>query len=581
LIDWQPWNDDAFAKAQAENKPVLLAISAVWCHWCHVMDETSYSDTDVVRIINEHYVAVRVDSDHRPDINSRYNVGGWPTTAFLTGHGGLIAGATYLPPDQLLAMLMEVQQAYREDRPQVYDHARDLLRLRREKASRVTAGVEIAPSLVDRAARSLAGAYDATNGGFGEDPKFPNAPVVAFLLHLARTTGEEFYRAMLTKTLDRMAATSVFDSDEGGFFRHCVNADWSGAQWEKLLEDNLRLAQVYADAWLLVGHESYKDVANRALDYVLNSLLDSSGIGFRGSQGAHSEYFGLPLSSRQTQPPPPVDPSCYSDTNGLAVSCLLDASYKLARPELKDTALQVLKRLDSFAQSGSVSHVYSDKGMSQVPGFLCDWAYLLNALLAAHGHTAQEVYLTRAKSVAAEMVDRFFDEQNGGFFDVEAGSPAVGYLQVREKPLADNLAAALGLSKLHQTTRDSDYRQLAEATLSAFAETYREHGEFAAAYGAAVDHWLNSAVEITIEGPEQDESTRAMVQAAARLSHPNLDIKPVLDKATGPPARAHICLDTVCLPPVTDPAELAASVTSVFETQDSPFENIFERFPGL
>ena len=105
LIDWQPWGPAAFAKAQEEDKPVLLSISAVWCYWCHVMDETTYTDPDVQEIIRENFVAVRVDNDHRPDINSRYNVGGWPTTGFLTGHGGLIGGATYLPPDQLISMM--------------------------------------------------------------------------------------------------------------------------------------------------------------------------------------------------------------------------------------------------------------------------------------------------------------------------------------------------------------------------------------------------------------------------------------------------------------------------------------------
>ena len=118
LIHWLPWSAEAFSKAQEENKPVLLAVSAVWCYWCHVMDETSYSDPDVADFIARHFIAVRVDSDHRPDINARYNVGGWPTTAFLTGHGGFIGAATYLPPDQLLAMLAEVKEAYREDKPQ-------------------------------------------------------------------------------------------------------------------------------------------------------------------------------------------------------------------------------------------------------------------------------------------------------------------------------------------------------------------------------------------------------------------------------------------------------------------------------
>ena len=584
-IDWRPWGEEAFAIAQKESKPVLLAVSAVWCYWCHVMDETSYSDADVADFINQHFVAVRVDSDHRPDINARYNVGGWPTTAFLTGHGGFIGGATYLPPDQFLAMLAEVREAYREDRPKVYEHAREMLRLRKEQAARVAAGPEVVPSLLDRAARTVAGAYDAANGGFGEEPKFPNAPVLALLTHLVRTTREDFYRAMLRKTLDRMAESSIWDKEEGGFFRYCAKADWSEAQWEKLLEDNLNLARVYLDAWHLLDNDRYREVAEGALDYVLNHLLDEETPALHGSQGAHSQYFALPLSARREQPVPPVDPSCYAGVNALAVPLLLEASWMLGRPPLRTLALDILAVLDSEVEGARLSHVYnsaqSPTRSNEVPAFLGDWAHLLNALLAAHAHTAQESYLERAKSVALEVVDRFFDESKGGFFDAEADPRAVGYLQLREKPLADNLTAVLGLLKLNQAAKNDDYRPLAEATLSAFSETYRQHGEFAGAYGLLVDLWLNAPVEITIEGAPEDSSTLKMLRASAALPYPHLEIRPLLAQSFQPPAKAYICLDTVCLPPVSDAGELAETVDSMVSDQTSPIENIFQQFPGL
>ena len=581
LIDWRPWHSGAFEKAQEENKPVLLAISAVWCYWCHVMDETTYSDPDVCRVINEHYVAVRVDSDHRPDVNSRYNIGGWPTTAFLTAHGGLITGATYLPSDQFLAMLMEVREAYQEDRPKMYEHARDLLRLRREEVAKVKAGPEITAALVSQAARGAAGSYDPVNGGFGTEPKFPNAPVLGFLTHLVRTTGEDFYRAMLVKTLDRMAQGSIFDAEEGGFFRYSVQEDWSGAQWEKLLEDNLNLAQVYTDAWLLLEDDSYRRVAERCVDFVEAHLLDRDTLGLRGSQGAHSDYFGLSLAARREAGPPPRDPSCYTSSNALAVEALLGLSAKLGRPGLADTALAVLDTLDAGAAVGNLTHVFGEKGPAAGPAFLGDWAHLLNALLAAHGHTSDGRYLERAESVGRQMVDRFFDETNGGFFDTEADGEAIGYLQVREKPLGDNLAAALGLMKLHRTTGNADYRGLAEATISGFAETYRKHGEFAPAYGLAVDLWLNSPVEITVEGPPRSAATTEMLQAAWRLSYPHLEVRPALQEDGQSPARAHVCVDTVCLPPVTDPAELAPAVSGATSSQAAAFQNVFDLFPGL
>ena len=339
--------------------------------------------------------------------------------------------------------------------------------------------------------------------------------------------------------------------------------------------------RVYLDAWHLLDNDSYREVAERTLDYVLNHLLDDTTPALHGSQGAHSQYFALPLSARQEQPIPPVDPSCYVGSNALAVSLLLEASWMLSRPRLRGLALDLLAKLDTEAQEGGLSHVYNSAQSGEAPAFLGDWAQLLNALLAAHGHTAQESYLERAKSVALEMVDRFVDQHNGGFFDIEADPQAVGYLQLREKPLADNLIAALGLLKLNQAAKNDDYGSLAEATLSAFAETYREHGELAGTYGLLVDLWLNAPVEVTIEGAPDDPSTLKMLRAAAALPQPHLEIKPLLAQNFQPPAKAFICLETVCLPPVSDPGELAETVNSMVSDQTNPIENIFQRFPGL
>ena len=577
-IHWFPWGETAFAKAQEETKPVLLSVSAVWCYWCHVMDESTYSDPDVARYINQHFIAIRVDNDHRPDINLRYNVGGWPTTALLTGHGGLIGGATYLPPDQLLSMLAEVQRAYQEQKPQLYEQARSLLRQRREHVGRVAADRQVDKSLVDRIARSVAGTYDAHHGGFGSEPKFPNAPVLGFLVHLLRTTGEDFYRVMLEKTLDRMADGEIFDQEEGGFFRHCAKPDWSAAQHEKMLEDNLALARVYLDAYLLLDKEQYRQITCRIIDYMLDHLYNDQVPGFHGSQGAHSDYFALPLISRRGQPSPPVDSSLYVNWNAQAVSLLLDASWMLPRPDLARIALGILETIDAMAHEGRLSHVYTEAGPTEGLAFLTDWAYLLNALLDTYNYTSQERYLERARSVAAELTGRFSDAANSGFFDIVEEKEPLGYLHVREKPLPENVAAALALLKLHRITRDVNYRQLAQGALSAYVEAHRDYGEFAASYAVAVDLFLNSQLEITIEGHPEDATTRAMLLAAAQVSYPHLIIKPLPAADEG--ARAHLCLDTVCLPPISDPEELAATVSNLISGQESPFENILERFPS-
>ena len=586
-IQWLPWGADAFRQAQERETPVLLSIGAVWCYWCHVMDETTYTDPDVAAYVNQHFVPVRVDNDHRPDVNARYNVGGWPSTVFLTGHGGYAAGATYLPPDQLLAMLMEVERAYQEQKSGLYDQANSLLRQRREETAKVSAGAELTPDLVDRMARRVMGAYDARNGGFGESPKFPSVPVLDFLLHLYRVTQEGFYREALEKTLNAMLDGEFTDRVDGGFFRYCSADDWTQPQHEKMLEDQIGLARVFMDASLLLGEKRYRRAAEGAVDYLLTSLYDFQASGFRGSQGAHSDYFGLAAEARANRPAPPVDPHCYAGWSAQAASLLLEASWKLGRPDLVEPARRVLDNLGATSETGYLSHVYTaDGGLATDGGqLLTDWAHLLSALVDAANLSgglpgnAGEKYLVQARNAASLILERFYDPARGGFFDIENVAEPVGYLAVREKPLPENIAAVQGLLKLHQATGDDALPEAARRTLSAFAEANRGYGEFAAGYALSVDHLLNDPLEVGIEGHPESPETLAMIQAAVNLSHPNVVLK-FTAAPTGMPAQAHVCLQTVCWPPVNDPDGLAPLVAEALAPQESPFADIFQQFAG-
>ena len=582
-IRWLTWGPTTFEQAQRDGKPVLLSIGAVWCYWCQVMDEDTYTDPEVADFINAYFVPVKVDNDHRPDINSRYNVGGWPSTVFLTGHGGYIAGATYLPPDQLLAMLMEVHRAYQENKPDIYDQANSVLRRRREEAPTVAAGPEVGPELVDRISRLVAGTYDARNGGFGEEPKFPGVPMLKLLLHLFRTTGEDFYQTMLVKTLDAMAASPMMDSVDGGFFRYSPTPDWSQAQHEKMLEDNLGLAGVYLDAHLLLGNDRYGEIAGQTIGYLLAHLYDASTPGFRGSQGAHSQYFGLAGSQRESLDPPPPDPYCYAHWGAQAVSLFLDASWKLGRPDLVNPALKTLDALTSQAIAGHLPLAYRVGGPpdSQNVQLLAGWAHLLNALVDAANlcPARSQEYVQKAQEVASELMARFLDTQRGGFFDTAEDPQAVGYLQVREKPLPENLAAARGLLKLHQLTLDPACQDAARQTLSAYVETYRAHGEFAASYALAVDLFLNRPVEVTVEANSHLPSAQALLRAVSQLDYPNIVVK-LAAPATDETAQAHVCVDNMCWPPVTDPQELQSLVAEALTPKEDPFGSIFQQFGG-
>ncbi len=544
------------------------------------MDDTSYSDPDVQSLLDQYFISVRVDNDHRPDINARYNVGGWPTTGFMTPHGGLIGGATYLPPDQFLAMLSELQEAYRAEKPQLYAQARELLQRRRDQSKRVAAGPEIDESLLDRISRIVAGSYDSVHGGFGSEPKFTNPGILRFVAHLFRTSGEEFYGAMLRKSFESMAVSPIYDKVDGGFFRHSATANWSQPQHEKLAEDSLNLARVFLEGSVLLDEPRYTDIAEKTFGYLLTQLYDPLTPGFRGSQGANSDYFGLLAEGRTTVLAPPPDSFCYASTNGLAATVLLDASQKLGRDDLGEIGLTVVDHLDRIAQRNRFSHVYSADGPQETPSFLTDWAWLLTALVQAHASTANRTYLDRAVEVAAVLVDRFFDAEDGGFFDIDRDQAAVGHLQVREKPLSENVVAVEALLRLYHTTRNQDYRQICEAVLSAFVSTFRELGEFAAEYGIAVHLLKNPPVEVTIEGRPQDPDCQALIRAAVKLASPNLEIKTIRAAEGDTGSRAHVCLDTVCLPSVDSPEGLTDAVVGLANQQDSPFGNIVQYFPG-
>ncbi len=294
-IEWRPWGEAAFAEARRRGRPVLLSLSAVWCHWCHVMDETSYSDPRVIESANRDYVPVRVDNDRDPDVNRRYNMGGWPTTAFLTAGGEVITGATYLPPDDMAAALDNVRAYFDEHRDELaaLDGRRAAERAAARERRATTAGAPVAlpasgaaatgapalvtgdgqaagpgvfagdpgtpGDLVDQVVLQVVRAFDPLHGGLGSEQKFPQAGVFAFLLAYIgiRGRGEASLlapsrlREVLHATLARMASGDVYDRVADGFFRYATRRDWTVPHYEKMLEDNAGLAALYLDAALI------------------------------------------------------------------------------------------------------------------------------------------------------------------------------------------------------------------------------------------------------------------------------------------------------------------------------------------
>src|SRR6202041_451733 len=305
-IQWHEFGEEAFAAARAADKPVLLDIGAVWCHWCHVMDRESYDDPEVAAIVNENYIAVKVDRDERPDIDSRYQVavaslsgqGGWPLTAFLTPDGKPFYGGTYFPPadgygrPSFKRGLLSIAAAYREKNGDVMEQAH-LVESAVARTESLSAGGAVSASVIDAIVESARKMFDEANGGFGNAPKFPHPATLDLVMEqYARTSdggvgnGNEELRTIFVHTLEKMARGGVYDQLAGGFHRYSVDERWIVPHFEKMCYDNSELLKNYVHAYQATGNEFFADVARDIIRWMDEWLSDRAHGGFYASQDA-------------------------------------------------------------------------------------------------------------------------------------------------------------------------------------------------------------------------------------------------------------------------------------------------------
>ena len=314
-IHWYPWGAEAFAAARAADKPVLLDIGAVWCHWCHVMDGESYEDPALAALLNQHFVCIKVDRDERPDVDARYQravqtltrQGGWPLTAFLTPEGEVFYGGTYFPPGGMpgrpgfRTVLTAVLDAFRSRRDQVRTQAATIRRIVHESLDEAAPG-EPSPGMLDAAVETIAAQFDPVHGGFGTQPKFPHPAAVVFLMHRWYDAPTRQLQVMLEQTLDGMAGGGIYDQLGGGFHRYSVDAEWIVPHFEKMSYDNSELLRAYTLAHALLGGgempdhpgsrtdeqargDRFGDTARGIVGWVRDVLADPEG-GYAASQDA-------------------------------------------------------------------------------------------------------------------------------------------------------------------------------------------------------------------------------------------------------------------------------------------------------
>jgi uncharacterized protein YyaL (SSP411 family) len=321
-IQWHEWGEEAFAAARGENKPMLLDIGAVWCHWCHVMDRESYDDPEVATIVNEHFIAVKVDRDERPDIDSRYQAaisavsgqGGWPLTAFLTPEGKPFYGGTYFPPNDgygrpsFKRVLTSIANAYKEKHGDVVEQAKMVESAIAQAESFAGRGGRVSSAIITAIRKSAFGMFDPQHGGFGQAPKFPHPSALDLLIEryagkvktptlaakeAARVghpqeldSSDDELRNVIVTTLEHMAHGGVYDQLAGGFHRYSVDERWVVPHFEKMCYDNSELLKNYVHAYQATGSEFFADVARDIIRWMDEWLSDRERGGFYASQDA-------------------------------------------------------------------------------------------------------------------------------------------------------------------------------------------------------------------------------------------------------------------------------------------------------
>jgi uncharacterized protein YyaL (SSP411 family) len=579
-VDWLPWGDEALRRAREEDKPLLVSIGYSACHWCHVMERESFEDEATARLMNERYVCVKVDREERPDVDALYmeavqtmtGSGGWPLNVFATPEQVPFYGGTYFPPEPRHGMpswqqvLIAVDEAWNDRRDEI-----------RTQGERMTARLQGAgllrpseqpldPRALDTAEVGMSRVFDPQWAGFGGAPKFPPASALEFLLARGET------RMSLT-TLHAMRTGGIFDQIGGGFARYAVDRTWTVPHFEKMLYDNALLAPAYLHGWQVSGDERLRRTAEETLEWMAREMRGPEG-GFFSALDADSEgvegkfYVWTPteiaaaladdaeaaiawlgvtdegnfehgttvVEGRGPEPPPEqrarirkrlyevraqrvwpgLDDKRLAAWNALAISAFAEAGAVLERTDWLDVARGAASFvLGEMRVDGRLMRTWKD-GRARLNAYLEDHAFLLEALLTLYEATFEERWFTEARWVAQELIERFADRDQGGFFTTSDDHER---LVARRKDLEDNpipaggSAAAFGLLRLAALTGDAVYEEAGAGQLRLVHEIAARHPTAFGHTLRALDFHVNPVREVALVGDDVSELARAVRSA--------------------------------------------------------------------
>ncbi|HSF60881.1 MAG TPA: thioredoxin domain-containing protein [Gaiellaceae bacterium] len=616
-VDWYPWGEEAFERAREEDKPLLVSVGYSSCHWCHVMAHESFENPATAAVMNDRFVNVKVDREERPDIDAvtmeatvgMTGAGGWPTTVFMTPDGRPFYAGTYFPPEPRHGMpsfgdvLQAVSQTWRERRADVERQAARIDDALRSVAQAPPSSEPLTTSLLADAARGIARTFEPAFGGFGRAPKFPAASTLEFLLR----RGDEDTLAMVTATLDGMAAGGMYDVVGGGFHRYSVDDRWLVPHFEKMLYDNAVLASTYLHAWVVSGRARYREVVEETLDYVLRELALPGG-GLASAQDADTEgvegltftwtpdeaaEVGLPqdvlepfehgrfvvrgvldrelrakvLARRSLRPQPFRDEKALASWNGLALAALAESGYRLERHDWLDAARNVAEFLLGALSDADGRLLRSSRdGRASGAAFLDDYANVAQGLMELHAATGELRWLTEARRIALLAIDLFQDAEHGGFFlsDAHGDERVPRTKELQDTPIpSGNSMLAFVLLRLARIWGDDELERHAVSVFRLVEPAVRRApGAFAWSL-CGLDLWFSPSREVAVVGAVDSPVARAalapfqpnsVVAVGPSEDVPLLAGKGLVDGRTA----VYVCERFACRTPVTDPSGLAS-----------------------
>jgi hypothetical protein len=564
-IHWREWSAEAFAEADAARRPALLSLAATWCEWCQRMDETTFSDPNVIAFVNERFIPIRVDTDRMPHVQDRYLAGGWPTTAFLTPGGAVLWTDTFVEAPQLLSVADSVWRAWQERQAEF-----QLETERRERALEAARARQQVPGLMRREAADdvltvLRETFDARNGGFGEAPKFPAADVIELLFVQARH-GDSALVEMADRTLDGMLAGELYDAGAGGFFRYATGADWTIPRYEKLLDANAAQLASYALGASVRNRSDWEEVASHTVEWVESALCLPEGL-WAGAQSADAAYYRESRAARARLAAPPIDATVFTSANARWIAALAFAGGRLRRPEWIERAARAFGALLDLmaAPDDLLFHYRPHGGAAVLPTLLLDTLETARAALAVFQATGDADALAHAVRLG-HALERHFWADDGGFWDRTRSAHDVGSLRYRERAFELNATAARLLLDLASATGERGWRAHAERTLALLAPKAGRFGAAGAGFALAADEFFHPAPKIVLVG--KPDAAPPLRHAALALTLPahrvwTLPVGGRLQTLSFPPTpapAAYACTERGSSPPLTDPRTLAPTL---------------------